>query len=391
MTLALRLRSQDRAAAQRWRNTLAGRIGQDLQEFMLEFTYAYLVPQKANELVFLTHARKGDAETIQEYVKRCWSPKIVAVSNQAQRKLLGIRERQVGGTGRFNFDVPPREEKGDGGAVHEYSVEYSFEYDQVTAMVLDYPIQVYNQAFPDEWINQPLPYDPNVDVLQNPSKSRSAYTALMRMNTPEHRPLVDGIVVPVYDDWLPKHQPSSTSTLLRVLLTLDPTKPRHLLSLTELDPMFVDDLLAWWSESPLSIAHTHLNPVIISVFENDELLPPHVYGLDEYGDLVTSFDLDPNKNYRVRFGIVNDLSILHTQPEARLRANGPLALLVLTTLAPDLEAIGKLPKLHSGGGIRRPDWVEALKWIQSTTRHYHSSVEVVRCNVINFFVKTQRG
>lgn len=391
MTLSLRLRSQDRATASRWRDALARRIGQDLQEFMLEFTYAYIIPKPANELVFLTHERLRTQETIQEYVRRCWCPKVVTVANQAQKKLLGIRERQVGGTGRFNFDVPPREEKGDGGAVHDYSIEYSFEYDQPTGLVLQYPIQVYNEAYPDEWINLPLPYDPNTEVLQNPTKSRSAYTALMRMHTPEHRPLVDGLVVPEYDDWVPKHQPGKTSNLLRVLLTLDPTKPRHLLSLTELDPQFVDPILHWWAQNPKAIAHTHLNPVVITVFEEDEMLEPGTYALDEYGDLVTNFDLDLNKNYRVRFGIVNDLSILHAEPEARLRLNGELGLLILTTLAPDLEAIGKLPKLHSGGGIRRPDWVEALKWIQTTARHYHSSVEVVRCNVTRFFVETHRS
>lgn len=391
MTLSLRLRSQDRAAASRWRNTLAGRVGQDLQEFMLEFTYAYVIPKRANELVFLTHERLNTPETLKDYVHRCWCPKVVTLANQAQRKLLGIRERQVGGTGRFNFDVPPREEKGDGGAVHEYTVEYSFEYDQPTGLVLQYPIQVYQEAYPEEWIELPLPYDPNQDILQNPTKSRSAYTALMRANTPEHRPLVDGLVVPEYDDWVPKHQPSKTSTLLRQLLTLDPLKPRHLLSLTELDPQFVDSILHWWAANPKAIAHTHLNPVVISVFEEDELLPPDQYYLDEYGDLVSKTDLNFDRNYRVRFGIVNDLSILHAEPETRLRMNGELALLILTTLAPDLEAIGKLPKLHSGGGIRRPDWVEALKWIQTTARHYHSSVEVVRCNVTRFFVETHRS
>lgn len=395
MVISLRYRTKDRPSAEAWRNGIRRKIAETRAENVHEIQYHYPIPYPFMMLLTDVHknreATAGYGEKLSEYLRQKFSPKVSVLATVAgTAPTFVVRERQVGVLGWFDFTSPPQQEKEEEGSVWSISCDYHLQYDKPISVVATYPLMVHNKLLPKLWIDHPRAYR-IPELHKAASASRHAFNRIIA-NRPHTRytQYCGGVQYPAYDDWLPTNQPPGTTSMVRVLLKVDPKDEHLVLDLHELpwplDPELYEYIL---SESRYVFTY-HECPIVISLYEGDVYFGDEVLEITPAGVLRSKIPLSLRDVYHLRLAIQSDLSLLSEAATKRICKKGTMARRILLALEPKIEQEGLLPALRSTGEISVRDWLAAIRWINTTNRRYKSPLEVVRITVTEFFTIAER-
>lgn len=322
-TISLKLRTEDRGTAQRWRNGIHARLSQERLQHSHELNYHYIVPRNCVALlVELFNKRDAVApygDTLQDWIRACMTPKAVTLVNAAgQQGRLAIKEKQIRVIGHFDFETPPQEERGDYGPTYTVSCDYIVEYDQPISLVTRFPVSVHSQIIDEQFWKDYKQYTGvyeqalaaySINNLQRVVKSQTRH---------QHNPAVSGYLYPPADDWFPPRQYHKCVWIGRFLTTPDSDAPKTLLNLTALGEVsLAPATVAYLKKYPQYATDHRESPIFVKVYEDKDELNVVEFSVDQDLNVSVGFEPDLRKVYHVAIGQLLDLSLL--SPDAKDR------------------------------------------------------------------------
>jgi hypothetical protein len=368
LSFNFKYRANSHTAARRFRNQMLSRTAQMREEILHELNYYYHVPYVFLHVLKHVHTLRervaGYGESWDKYVQDHITDAATTITDQiGENQALVIRELQTNPLGTFQFiGTTEAEEKEKSSGTYVITFQYKFVFDQVIEVMAEWPLLVHNQLVDEQWRSRPWASGELVDPnrrKRRPSLSRGAFDYFTRVYTdPCKVKLMDGYVIPDYDEWRPAFVIPNTSTLLVGMIQVDPTAPNVLFDLMgDLDGYSLDPTLREFilKEAPF------MNIKGASVFDlrlyegdhpmNDGLLSVSVPDLT----ILSNAEMDLRKTYHVRLALVNDLFTLTPAAWQRLRSGGLASLKILNCL--QFKLLGKAfePKLLGGYLISNED------------------------------------
>jgi hypothetical protein len=328
VVINFRYRCTSKSEAIKWRDDVRIRVSQMRDVNLHSLTYHYLLPAEIIALLKTIYERRegylGYGDTFEEYIANMSTSRLTLVGDLvANDARLAISETQTRVIGLFGFDgIPDKLEKDDPNGSWTINFSYKFSYEKPIGCHLKYPIIVHNQLLPKSYTY----YTNKSYDLSKVSKYNSI--SMQALNGFESDTLMDTRVnqnalihIPEFDDYQILSTPKGTGTIFIALAEVNITDSMSLFSLDELGDIVIDsDIMDFikGSEYPYlcdvyqSIIHVHL-------YRNEYLTASGDIKCDINGNLSAKIPLDLRNQYRVRFSLVVDLTLLSRDALDRLR------------------------------------------------------------------------
>lgn len=390
VTLTLTYRAKDKVDAERWRDEIKMRTSMGREGLLHELRYHYPIPREYLVILNHLHELKENVapygETLKDWFMRCFVNRVTTKVTQAgTRPLLAINEVQVGVLGHFDFTGVPENAAREGeNANWSINFSYSFVYDKVTSCVLSYPLLVHNQLIDRKFRDTSVPYDFE-KKFNHRSLSRYSFDTVRKADV--FRSPVAGYSIPYWDEWLPKVVPPFTTTMLKIMLQIDPENPTGILNFKELGKYQIKaPILEFLEAESKWLTLPGESVFLTTLFRRDIPLEPSYLEVDSDLTVRASAPLDLRTHYHLRLAVVNDLFTLSKAAEERLRRNGLVCITVFKALFEELGVRGELPKPIGKGYIPRREFIRAAQLIKDTSRPHHTGIEINRLTVGQFIV-----
>jgi hypothetical protein len=280
------------------------------------------------EIYRLRENNCGYGDTIGDWLRSCFTPRMDIIANQAgKRTLFVIREKQTEIMGQYDYtSQPPKAESENQSGVWTAGFSYLYTFDRVETVVARFPTVVHNQLLSAEYVSRLKTFEVE-DIYSLASLSLSAmrqFTYKRRGSTPWDG--TPGIPIPAFDDWLPP--PSTTVSgsvnIFRALMHLDKSNLHGLLSLTALGSWELpDEILAYLREDPLSLITPYDGLFYLSLYDGDTIMDTRELIVTTELDITHMRALDERHVYRLCLNMVTELQHLTPAAVERL-ANHPV-------------------------------------------------------------------
>ncbi len=326
VVLSFRYRSSDKSSAMRFRDYLRRKSTEGRNVLLHEVNYHYSIPNPfliiLSEIHRLRENVAGYDEDLSQWFRQHFTHTLTGLSNlSGTETLLAIAEKQIGIQGWFDFIAEPanpeRDKEGD---TWNVGFNYTFQYDKVTAVYMQYPIVVHNQLLPIRFVDT----TPVYDLYQQPR--RPSWTGhLGELFSPHSRrayPRLEGVIIPSYDDWLPEAAPYQTIDLVTTLVGVEFDNPRKVVNLQELGEFaLAPDILDFLKEYHKDLTR-YLDCAFHVTFYRGSLVQSSdtVY-VDEDLTVWSTTDLNPRDVHHFRISVVSALKKLTPDAEEALRRN----------------------------------------------------------------------
>ncbi len=351
-------RAPNRVLAERFRDEMRTRSAMLRNELLHEVTYHYALPHVFVELLKEVHKLRENVAPYNEDLLT-WVGNNISQRATTLTTLIGTEptlvtpESQTHVQGWFDFSFSPEkpEKEGEAGA-YVVRFQYKTHYDKITAIQADYPLVVHNQLISEYFRETPNvngeQVDPNLR-RRRPSVSRYAMDHFVDCYSNYCQRWLDGISIPVFDEWKPRHIANDTSTLMAIMLSVDLNDPTALVDLKALGEWVIDPEVQDFMRTEGRSMFEYLNSVIhITLYENDLPMRAATLTIDNNLVLRSSVALNPRKTYHLRVALLNNLLLLSTPALDRFSNSGSAGLKILMTLQWKLFGKAVLPKLVAG-------------------------------------------
>lgn len=243
--LSFVLRSENKTVGLKTRDHIKRKMSEGVQALLHEIYYHYSTPTAMLSLLnVIWHHREtvaGYNESYDDYVINHSHPNLTTLSNLSGERLLNaVAEKQIEVEGWFNFESHPEkpEREADGGT-YSTTFTYTFEYDKVISMQMEYPIVVHNQLLDEKYVQSPVVYN---SATQH--RGGSHLTRVLDNFRTTQMSLIsrgfNGVVIPPYDTFKPINQTYKTFDILTTLVGVDPEDPTLILNLEEIEEFSFD-------------------------------------------------------------------------------------------------------------------------------------------------------
>lgn len=364
VTLDVVYRAPNKVLAERFRDELRMRSAMLRTENLHEVTYHYALPDFMVELLKEVHRlREAVApygEDLLTYVGDNITQRATTLTTMiGTEPTLVIPETQTECQGWFDFSFSPEkaEKEGETGT-WVIRFQYKTTYDKVIGIQADYPLVVHNQLISEYFRETPNvngeQVDPNLRK-RRPSASRHAMDHFVDCYPSVCKKWLDGVAIPVFDEWTPKHIAPDTSTLLAIMLSVDPDDKKAVLDLTDLGTWIIDpDVQAFMKTEAQHLFRYRESVIYISLYNENSPMQQSLLTIDSDLKIRCSQDLDLRKRYHLRIALLHDLTILSPDALQRFSQSGAAGLKILLTLQWKLFKRAVLPTLIGGTIIPKP-------------------------------------
>lgn len=335
----------DRNSARMWRNDLRARAAQNREVRYHSAAYSYLFPEECIDIAIeINRMRELVApygEDLTAYWNRYVTPKATVLSdNIGKNTRWAVAETQAEIVGFFDFPDEPQEgQKHPDNSSWDIDFTYTAKIHVPSAVWMQYPLVVHNQVVKKNFRASKRPPRPEDKKLQY-SMVADALTQFLKQNQAVHLGL-PGMSIPEYDEFMPDSGtiPLDTLRIVTWLTTIDPANPLELMTLSDLGSKhhFDPDVLEFMKiEAPWMTKYRY-SIMNVVVFKNNGTMP-----LDEYyvtPDLKVMLVNPPDlrAQYHVRFSLYQRPRLLGPDAKKRLRENCSAAIILFTTLNPDVQ------------------------------------------------------
>lgn len=392
--LSFDVRFRSRTEAVRWRDHIRHKVSAGQREITHQVSYAYLFPMECMQLIrHIYDLREGNAgygEEWTEYATQYFTPRLKLLKNlKGNYQSPAISETQSDIIGWWDFelapDIDPISEAGEKWSV---SFEYTYRYDKPTAAATHYPIMVHQQLLDASWIPA-IDYVEQEEVRTYSSRTRKALDALRE--TMEHVPMISGVQLPRWDDWLPKAVMPNTVTIFTALLMKEKEDPTLLVDLSDMgDYEFDTTMLKYLSTHPKKLTVRGNSPIQVELYRDNEIAPE--IGVTVGSDLKVRSEepLNDRSIYHIRVSLLTNLKLLSRTGHNALLRHPKACLLILETLDPGLEKKGKLPEVLGGRYIPSSQFEAAADEINTGLLKKRGVLEPIVATVGTFFIGAYR-
>ena len=344
-TMTIKLTGPDYATVDTWISTMKRKTSQDFGLHVHEVDYHYHIPPQTMQILFEIHRLRelncGYGETIGEWLRQCFTPRMDIIANQAgKRNQFVIREKQTEIVGQYDFTAnPPKAESENQSGTWTAAFSYNYSFDRVETVVVKFPTVIHNQMLSDVYVTQLKTFEVD-DIHSLASLSMSA----IRKFSYKRRGSVawdgtPGVPIPPFDDWLP--MPSTTVTnsisIFRALVQLDKNNLHGLLSLTALGNWSLpDEVIEYMVQDPLALLTPYKGLFYLSMYDGDVLMDPRELIVSPNLDITHMRALDERHVYRLCLNMVTELQHLDVPALVTLTEHPVLTNHVLTLINPTI-------------------------------------------------------
>jgi len=336
-TISFRYRATNKTQAYKWRDTLRRRMTQGTQALLHELIYHYPIPPVFHAILREIHTKRetvagyGDAFT--DWLRDHYDPRMTVLSNlDGSRGAVAIPEKQIQVQGWLSFESDPDEpEKDREGDTWILSFDYTFQYDKITAMVMDYPIVVHNQLLDDKYLNLEKPYNP-YDVPRKPSFTGRLNDSFSRINyNPDTA--FQGVVMPDFDDWRPTGNNFKEVPILTSLIGVELDYPHRVVNLTDLGEVSLTQSVINFLFRERQYLTTYLSSAFhVTFYRGKTVLSSESIYVDEDLNVRTKEPLNPRDVHHVRISLITDLRNLSSRAQESLRRDPEVCFQVVDVL-----------------------------------------------------------
>ena len=328
-------RCPSKTEALRWRDEIRVKISQLRDINIHAITYHYLLPDKYYEVLNVIHEAResylGYGQSFQDYVVQYGTDRMVLVTDTVGKDYaIAVSETQCRIVGQFVFDaIPDKAERDDTTGAWVMSFGYKFTYEKPISCSMKYPISVHNSLLPEQYVafaDKAYRLD---RIRKQFSNSLYSLFSFESDTINGNRTNIDALVhLPDFDDYILPEVPKGTGTAFVALAGIDTIDKVSILNLNDLDPYILDSDIADFiikSEYPY-ITNLYRSIINVSLYRGETLLSNPSISCDTSLNIKASSELDLRCQYRIRFSLVVDLTMLDPKAMSRL-LNYPSALI----------------------------------------------------------------
>ncbi len=347
-------RARDRNQAMKWRNDIRTRTSMFRDINLHELSYHTHLQEEfiiiLKEIHRLRENVAGYSEDFDTYFARHLSDKASIKTNMGGKSVLwGVDETQIRVQGLFDFDgVPEKGEKEGDNDAWSIRFSYNFEYQKPVMFNMTYPIVIHNQVLSKN-------YRPVESVYKLEDQKRSFSMSNRAYNAFESDTRVltyrgnDGISIPDFDEFSPSMILPTTVNVMTCLVVIDTGggNPRKLLNLAELGEVGLNPIvLNHMRELEYPFMGKDYHSIFsLSLYRHSGLVESGSLMVDENLDVYSTFDLDLRKTYRVRLGLVTNLTYLKKQAIDRVRLRAGLGDIIIDCIDSCIGKYGNHPDI----------------------------------------------
>lgn len=323
-TVNITYRASDKVSAMRWRDNFRRKATEGRETLLHEVSYHFSPPDEffyiLKEIHRLRESVWGYGEEFSTWVANHFTERLTSLSTlDGQNTLPAVTEKQIGIQGWFDFEVQPdNPTKQSEGGSWTISLTYTFEYDKVTALTMDYPIIVHNQLLSSDYVPMDKTYDLYEQAFRNsPSNDGlSLFSPHRRMiNT-----MYEHVVIPSHDDWAPSKNGKRLITLVSCLVGVDIENPKMIANLADFGEVGIDPgVVEYLKKERMNIKLYMANVFHVEFFRGKYPMDPVTLKIDKDLNLTSTVELDPRNIYHLRFSVMSDLRILSDKGKESLR------------------------------------------------------------------------
>lgn len=394
ITINFRYRAVDKAGAERWRNEMRARTGDEREVRDYSASYSYLIPPVflviLAELHRMREAVAGYGEDYQTYFDNNSTKRITRVTTQSGHvSSLAVAETQSRINGWFDFTgVPEQGSREDEGDTWTISFSFKFKFDKPIACVMHYPIIIHNQIVdqkfrPSEprdqgrWEKKTLAFAASASFLNHFEAS----------NDVRKLQVSQGYGIPNFDEFIPADMPKKTLRVVTQLTQIDPDNPTLLFNLlTDLEDLeFTPEMAAFLKSEAKFMTQPYRSIFQLTLFRDHDIMGGMPLLASPTLDLTTVEPMELRSYYHTRLSIVTDLRILPTEALDRAREHGKAVIDIIKTLDPTVTS----PELIDDYYIPRKELDKALDDLDSW-QLINNGKERQMNTVETFFIRTRR-
>lgn len=337
-TISFRYKAQDRNTAIRWRDSIRNRTSEGKQAMLHEVMYHYSVPDTFFAILKEIHLKResiaGYNEEFEKWLTDNFTDRLTTLSNlSGTQGLPVISEKQIGVQGWFNFVAEPdkAEKQGEGGN-WEVGFDYTYTFDKVTAVTMDYPIIVHNQLLDYKYLPDEKPYD-FYDQPRRPSFTGHLNEYFSPLAKDIHS-IPETAVIPNFDNWKPEGVSFKTHPLISTLIGVDLDDPTLVVNLRELGELELsEEVLEYLSVYCDKVNHYLALPFHITFFKGNNIQSSESIIMDDELNIRTTTPMNLRDVHHLRFSLLMDLRLLSRFGSESLRKYPELCKSVVDLIA----------------------------------------------------------
>ena len=217
---------------------------------------------------------------------------------------------------------------------------YTLKYNKPTALVIGYPVLIYNQLLPEKYIIMQ-------DNLGDSGKLNYKTTYTNSWFSPFHNTNILNkelnklnfkgtfLNIPNFDNFIPHVKIPYYTSVFSVLVAISEDDRRSLLNLKDLsDYQLNQDILNCLLNGEWKyICQRYKSMFYLTLYENDKLMLDGILDIDADLNVFATIDLDLTKTYRVVFNILTDLSAADKSIMDRMKHCNKVYLTMLQALS----------------------------------------------------------
>lgn len=343
-TLNFKYQTEDEGSANRWRNMMRMRLRQYRETIPLTFNYSYPIPNEVivllNDVNNKKNAVAGTQLSLTDYFGTVRTPEVKYLINpNGTQGQWVVADSQALVDGYLDFDSAPEKgskEKDDTTWTISFTLKFNMK--KPTAVILNYPVLVYNQQVDKQFLFEDAIYP--VEYKGN-YRAHDLNAYVMNKFVPKRQIHGDpnkGYVSPTYDDFNPMSDWEYTTPVLTQLVRVDPKNKKDLFPLTAKSSWTIHPLLLEFAKGEGDrMFKPYASVIKLTLFEGDAIttkIPLHV---DENLNITSAVDLNMKKTYHLRLSFVTKFSLLPPIAIERLRLNPKVLQLILDFLKAKIE------------------------------------------------------
>lgn len=373
VTINLEYKTFSKVEAKRWRDDLVGKLSEMRELNLHSVTYHFGIPAMILGLLRCIHSYReavaGYGQNFETYMIENATARLTVIGNlKGEECQLVVGETQSRIIGMYDFDAVPEKPERDGdNAVWTVKFSYKFTYEKPIELAMRYPIMVHNQLLPKDYVGFTTQvYDLRNIPLRFPMSLEAMHTVEATTQISQVLDDLPYIPLPLFDDYALNSTFIGTGTIFLALCELSLPDQRLLLNLKDLGDIEIDsDIMEFLVQSEWPYLGKIYDSVFnLCLYDGYRTMGSQPLVCTQAMDVSSQIDLDPRHNWRVRFSIVTDLSLLSQAALDRLRRWPGI-------LDKILEAINRILKNHPGWPYlgKRPYYsIDDMKRIVGLTR-----------------------
>jgi hypothetical protein len=363
-------------------------------------TYHYLVPIPYIKLLNVIYNQKqrllNNNQSFIDYINSNITTRAKIISDLVGNDTrLSISETQCKIVGRYAFDImPEKPQRDDDLGVWTVEFDYTFTYEKPNMVAMRYPIMVYNELLPREYIAFLNKVYDDTNVNKSYSLSIGSLSQFESPNTLSNNiNLKAEYNLPDFDDYVVQSRPTSSVGAFVALCQVNETDLISLLNLNELGDIAIDpDILDFILNSEYPYMNKMYQSMLsVQLYMNENLLDPDALYVDSNLNVIASNELDIRNTFRVRLSLITDISLINSAFFTRL-LNYPKAMYKLIAAVnedlrnnPYLQSIAELPQVTAADFSLLYSKITGLRYLPKVTKCTAPVVPVISTPKSNIY------